>query len=82
MATKQHSKRPRVMEVVSRSNAQFILAHADELRNLPDDPFMYQNVDISYSLFRSCIARGILTKIDEKEGRGVWKKNGIDSVLK
>jgi hypothetical protein len=71
----------RVREVVSKSNHHFVRAHADELRDLPDTSFKYQEIDISYSLFRSCIDRELLVKIDEEDGRGVWQKDGIDEVL-
>ena len=69
------------MEVASKSNRHFIKAHKDELQDLPDQPFMYREVDISYSLFRQCTERELLTKVDKKDGRGVWKKNGIDATL-
>jgi hypothetical protein len=67
--------------VVSKSNHHFVRAHADELRGLPDGPFRYQEIDISYSLFRSCVDRELLSKVKEENGRGVWKKDGIDEVL-
>ena len=67
--------------VVSKSNHHFIRAHEDELRSLPEQPFKYREVDISYSLFRKCVARELLVRVDEKDGRGVWKKDGVERVL-
>jgi hypothetical protein len=53
----------------------WMLSHQEELRNLPQDrPFLYEDVDISFSVFRQAVSRSLLREVDmTEEGKKVWK---------
>jgi hypothetical protein len=54
----------------------WILAHEDELTRLPEEPFLYEEVDLSFSIFRQAVERGILVQVDEAStGVAVWELN-------
>jgi hypothetical protein len=61
--------------VVSKSDKMWMLSHREELRNLPQDgPFLYEEVDISFSVFRQAVSRSLLREVDmTEEGKKVWK---------
>lgn len=61
--------------MVSKSNRMWVLAHADELKSLPDGTFRYDDVDISFSLFRQAAEREIIEKRGEEGGVFIWKLN-------
>jgi hypothetical protein len=55
----------------------WVLSHRGELEELPQDkPFLYNEVDISFSIFRQAVERGILRHVDTTDaGKTVWKLN-------
>jgi len=59
--------------MVSRSNSNWSLAHEDELKSLPDGKFRYDDVDISFSIFRQAAEREIIVKSGESGGVYLWK---------
>jgi hypothetical protein len=52
----------------------WMLAHQEELAKLPEDePFLYNEVGISFSIFRQAVDRGILRSVDTTDtGNNVW----------
>ena len=61
--------------VVSKSDKMWMLSHREELRNLPQDrPFLYEDVGVTFSLFRQAVSRGVLEEVGEtEEGKKVWR---------
>ena len=55
----------------------WVLSHREELEELPQDkPFLYNEVDISFSTFRQAVERGILRHVDTSDaGKNVWRLN-------
>jgi uncharacterized phage-like protein YoqJ len=53
----------------------WMLSHREELKNLPRrDSFLYENVDVSFSVFRQATSRGLLKEVAETaEGKKVWR---------
>ncbi|MDZ7688419.1 MAG: hypothetical protein U5J64_06815 [Halobacteriales archaeon] len=71
------------MEVVSKSNTHWIIAHEDELKSLPDDEFKYAEIDMDYSLFRQAIYRSIIEEVGEaSDSVKLWElKKGVDDMI-
>jgi hypothetical protein len=69
--------------MVGKSNTHWILTHEDELRDLPDTTFKYNEVDIPFSLFREAAEREVLHKTGEQDGVHIWKvdRRKLEEVL-
>lgn len=69
--------------MVSKSNRCWLIAHKNELHDLPDGEFLYEEVDLNYSIFTQAVERELLEEVDETENnKKVWRvKDNVRQIL-